>query len=251
MDLHVLRYRSVAAGSALGLVLGISLYGSVLILPQYVQGSLGYTATLSGELLVVRALAVLVLTPVAAMLAAGGRVDPRILVGAGFVLLGTSNAMLASITTAETPFWTFANALFVSGIGLALIFVPPTVGVLGSVPLKDVPAAAAFFNLSRQIGGSLAIAVLITILVRADVRHHADLAGAMTLSSPATSQFLGARGGPNDPKARATLDALVSSQSMVLAYADTSRATALITFALVPCVFFMRRPRKAVALAAR
>src|SRR6185437_16005850 len=77
VDLHVLRYREVAAGSLLGAALGVALYGTVLILPQYVQNSLGFTATLSGETILVRALAIAFLTPLAAILAMRGRVDTR------------------------------------------------------------------------------------------------------------------------------------------------------------------------------
>ena len=94
-----MRYRSVAAGSALGLALGVSLYGSVLVLPQYVQSSLGFTATMSGELLIMRAGAVMLFTPLAAALATRGKVDPRLFIACGFLLLGISNLMLASVTT--------------------------------------------------------------------------------------------------------------------------------------------------------
>ena len=148
------------------MVLGISLYGSVLILPQYVQGSLGFTATLSGELLVFRAAAVMIFTPISAILLSRGLVDTRWQVALGFTLLGISNFMLAAVTTTDSGFWTFFWPLVVSGIGLAQIFVPLTVTVVGGVQPRDIPAAAAFFNLARQMGGSVAIAALVTILSR-------------------------------------------------------------------------------------
>jgi MFS transporter, DHA2 family, multidrug resistance protein len=245
VDLHVLRYRSVAAGSVLGMVLGISLYGSVLILPQYVQNSLGFTATLSGELLVMRAGAVMLLTPLSAFLAMRSGVDTRLLIAAGFVLLGISNLMLANVTTTQTPFWAFFWPLAISGIGLSQIFVPLSISVLGSLPPKDIPGASAFFNLSRQIGGSVAIAVLVTILARSNAVHHAELASQMTLASPAVATYVAAHGGPGASGARAGLNALVTEQAAVLAYADTARVTAAITLALVPCVFLLRRPRRA------
>ncbi len=248
VDLHVLRYRSVAAGSILGLALGVSLYGSVLILPQYVQNSLGFTATLSGELLIMRAGAVMLLTPLAAALAARGKVDPRLFIACGFLLLGISNLMLASITTPQTQFWTFFWSLALSGLGLSQIFVPLSISVLGSVKPKDIPAASAFFNLSRQIGGSIAIALLITILVRADARHHTELASGVTLSSPPVAQYVQQHGGAQ--ASAGTLNTLVDQQSIVLAYADTARATAVLTLLLVPCVLLMRRPRPHAAPAA-
>jgi MFS transporter, DHA2 family, multidrug resistance protein len=245
VDLHVLRYRSVAAGSSLGLALGVSLYGSVLILPQYVQGSLGFTATMSGELLIMRAGAIMLFTPLAAALATRGKIDPRLFIACGFLLLGISNLMLANVTTTDTGFWTFFWSLAISGLGLAQIFVPLTISVLGSVGPKDIPAASAFFNLSRQIGGSIAIAVLITILVRSTEAHREQLSAAVTLRSPAVAQLVQRSG--SQAAATPTLRALVDQQALVLAYADTARATAAITFLLAPCVLLMRRPRSRTA----
>ena len=243
VDLHVLRYREVAAGSLLGAALGVALYGTVLILPQYVQNSLGFTATLSGETILVRALAIAVLTPVAAVLAMRGRIDARWQVFTGFVLLGISNWMLAQVTTLESSFWTFGAALIVSGIGLSQIFVPLSIAVLGSVPPKDVPAASAFFNLARQVGGSIATAVLVTVLVRGVTQHQAALGSEVTLHAQAVHQYLQARGGEHASGALIHLAQLVTQQAYVLSYADTSRLTAFITLLLAPLVVLMRRPR--------
>jgi DHA2 family multidrug resistance protein len=243
VDLHVLRYRQVAVGSLLGAVLGVSLYGSVLILPQYVQNSLGFTATLSGETILVRAAAIGLLTPLAAIIAMRGRIDPRWQVFIGFALLGISNWMLAAVTTSDTSFWTLTASLIVSGIGLSQIFVPLSIAVLGSVPPKDASAAAAFFNLARQVGGSIATAVLVTVLVRAVTHHQADLGSAVTLHAQATQQYLQANGGEHSLSALRNLANVVVQQAYILSYADTSRITAILTLMLAPLVILMRRPK--------
>ena len=240
VNLRVLKYRSVAVGSLLGLCLGISLYGSVLILPQFVQGSLGYTATLSGELLVMRAAAVMLLTPISARLSGNPAVDKRWMLGFGFTILGLSNFVLARYTTTDSGFWTFFLPLVLSGIGLSQIFVPLTMCVLSAVPLKDLASASAFFNLSRQIGGSVAIAVLVTILARQSAVHHEELTRNATMGRPAIVQLVQRDG---IASAGSTISRLLSNQSIVLAYADTARATALITLALAPLVLLLRRPR--------
>jgi len=245
VDLHILRYRSVAAGSVLGMVLGVSLYGSVLILPQYVQNSLGFTATLAGELLLLRAIAIAVLTPPTAMLAGKGKVDARIMIGSGFLVVGISNWILANMTTSDSSFWTFLLPLVVSGIGLSQIFVPLTVSVLASVPPKDVPAASAFFNLSRQIGGSIATAVLVTMLVRGAAYHTTALGSQITLQAPAVQNYLQTHGGAHNPLAVQNLFTLVSSQAQILSYADTARFTAIVSIALAPLAVILRRPRAA------
>jgi MFS transporter, DHA2 family, multidrug resistance protein len=249
VDLHVLRLRQVAVGSLLGGVLGISLYGSILVLPQYLQNSLNFTATLSGLTILVRAAAVMVFTPITAFLAGRGIVDVRISTGIGFILLAVSNWMLAGITTPQSQFGTFIACLIVSGIGLSQIFVPLSIAVLGGVPNKDVPSTSAFFNLSRQVGGSIATAVLVTLLVRGATTHQTDLAATQTLSSPQTAIYLQDNGGPRSAVALTNLENIVSGQALVLSYADTSRAVAIITLLLAPLVLLLNKPRLGGAIA--
>jgi DHA2 family multidrug resistance protein len=243
VDLHVLRLRQVAAGSILGAVLGISLYGSILVLPQYLQNSLGFTATLSGLTIFVRALAVMVFTPITAALASRGTIDPRINVALGFVLLGVSNWVLAGVTTPDSQFGSFILTLILSGIGLSQIFVPLSLAVIGGVPDREVPATSAFFNLSRQVGGSIATAVLVTLLVRGTTAHQTELAASINLHRAPTIAYLQANGGEHSTSALASLQSLVAGQALVLSYADTSRWTAIITIALAPLVLLLNKPR--------
>jgi DHA2 family multidrug resistance protein len=249
VDLSVLQNRTVAAGCILGVVLGISLYGSVLILPQFVQGSLGFTATLSGLVLFMRAGASGLFTPIAAMAAQRGKVDTRYLIFAGFFFLGISNLMLSRITTTDASYWTFFWPLVFSGIGLSGIFVPLSVTVLTSVAPRDIPAASAFFNLARQIGGSLAIAALVTMLARSQAAHHEQLASSITLGSQAVSRYVANNGGLTTAT-RGSLNSMVASQAAVLSFADTSRTVAIITLVLSPMAFLLRRPRVAGPVAA-
>ncbi len=243
VDLRILKMRQVASGSILGAVLGISLYGSIIILPQYLQNSLGFTATLSGTVLLFRAAGVISCTPITAFLAQRGIVDVRISAFFGFVLLGISNWMLASVTTPESQFGTFIAALFVSGVGLSQIFVPLSIAVLGGVPAEDVPATSAFFNVSRQIGGSVATAVLVTMLVRGFTIHQSALADMQALGHTPTSQFLQTRGGQYSKRALASLEGIVVSQAAVQSYADAARVVAIVTFVMAPLVLLLKKPR--------
>ncbi|HEY1681161.1 MAG TPA: DHA2 family efflux MFS transporter permease subunit [Candidatus Tumulicola sp.] len=243
VDLQVLRLRQVAAGSILGAVLGVSLYGSILVLPQYLQNSLGFTATLSGLTILVRAGAVMLFTPLTAALAGRGIVDVRISTAIGFVLLAVSNWMLAGVTTPESQFPTFIASLIISGIGLSQIFVPLSIAVLGGVPDKEVPATSAFFNLSRQIGGSVATAILVTILVRGFTVHQSELAGTQTLQHAPTAQYLQRHGQQVSKPALVALGGIVSSQAAVQSYADTSRWVAILTISLAPLVLLLNKPR--------
>ena len=248
VDLKVLRLRQVAAGSILGAVLGVSLYGSIIILPQYLINSLGFTATLSGATVMIRAGAVLLFTPLTAIITQRGLMDPRISAAIGFILLALSNWMLGSITTPESDFHALILPLIVSGIGLSQIFVPLSVAVIGSVPDKEVPATAAFFNLSRQIGGSVAAAILITLLVRGFTVHQTELASTQTLDRLPTARYVQLQGGLHNIASMDRLRILVSAQSAVQSYADTSRWVAVITIGLMPLVFLLKRPRIGVAI---
>ncbi len=243
VDLRILKMRQVASGSILGAVLGISLYGSIIVLPQYLQNSLGFTATLSGTVLLFRAGGVIACTPITAFLAQRGIVDVRISAFFGFILLGVSNWMLASVTTPESQFGTFIAALVVSGVGLSQIFVPLSIAVLGGVPAKDVPATSAFFNVSRQIGGSIATAVLVTMLVRGFTIHQSALADTQSLGHVPTSQFLQTRGGEYSVPALSGLEGLVISQAAIQSYADTARAVGIVTLIMAPLVVLLRKPR--------
>ncbi len=241
VDLRILRHRSVSAGAALGFCLGISLYGSILILPQYVQSQLHYTATLSGELLVFRAAFVMVLTPIAAALAQRGKLDPRVMIGTGFILLGVSQFMLFQVTTTTAGFWTFFWPLALSGMGLSQIFVPLTLAVLGSVKGREIASASAVFNLSRQLGGSAAIAALVTLLARQQAAHHDALAATAQMSRSAMKNYLDLGG------TLAHFNDLITAQAAVMSYGDAAIVTAVVTIAFVPLVLLMRRPPRASA----
>ncbi len=239
VDLHVLRFRQVAAGSVLGMVLGVSLYGSILILPQYLQNSLGFTATLSGLTICVRALAVMLFTIPTAIMTSRRLVDPRLSVAIGFILLGISNWMLAQVTAPQSDFAALVPPLVISGIAMSQIFVPLSVAVLGGVPNAYVPATSAFFNLSRQVGGSIAAAVLVTLLVHDFTSYQSALAAGVNLHHAAVAHFLQSA---DTLRGRLQLTDLVERQAAVLSYADTSRWVAIITVALAPLVVLLRRP---------
>ena len=243
VDLRVLRFRSVSAGSALGFTLGITLLGTLITLPQLAQGSLHFTATLAGQLLVLRALPVMLLSPLGASLAASGKIDPRLQIAGGFILIGISNLLLADVTTAQTDFWMFATSLVMSGIGLSQVFTPLSLTIFGSINPRDIPKAAAFFNLSRQLGGSIATAVLVTLLVRFQVAHQSGISASLNLSRPVVREYTQNSSGIVSREQRVQLEQLASGQAVVLSYADLSRIVGYLTLGLAPLAFLLNRPK--------
>jgi DHA2 family multidrug resistance protein len=250
VDLRIFRYPTVTAGCVLGLSLGITLLGTLVTLPQYAQGPLGFTATLAGALIAVRALPIMILTPLAARLSASGKIDPRLQIGIGYVLIAISNFLIARQTTPGSDFGSFALPLIIGGLGLSQVFVPLSIVVFGSVPPRDVPKASAMFNLARQLGGSLATALLITLLDRSAAAHQTRLAADITDRSAPVVAYLDARGGTDSPSALIGLTQIVSNQAQVLGYADTALACGIVTVALTPFVLLLRKPKHAAPMAA-
>lgn len=240
VDLRILRNPTVTAGSLLGACLGVSLLGSLITLPAFVQGQLGFTATLAGETILFRALAIMALMPLGTFLSR--KMNPVVQVAAGFTILGISNLWLAAITTTETSYWSFAGPLILSGAGLSQIFIPISVTVFGSVAMRDIPKASAMYNLMRQLGGSIATGILVTLIARQAAAHQTALSANVTLASPMVRAYAETRGGVDAPAVRAALGGLVVAQATTLAYADTARDVGLLTFAFIPLVLLLRRP---------
>lgn len=237
VDLRLFRYRTVWAGSVLAFVLGVAVFGSSYVLPQFTQLSLGFTPMLSGLLFLLRAIPVAICTPIAVALS--GRLDPRILLGAGFVTMGLGGFLQAGITTSQADFWDFALPLALTGIGAALMWIPLTIAVLSGTPARDGPSAAAFTNLAVQLGASIAVALLAVMLHNRETFQSSVIGGALTPASPAVQQFL-ARGG-----SLLQLAQLAYGQATVAAFADVQYAIGAIAFICIPLIFLLSRRKNA------
>lgn len=238
VDLRVLRFRGVSAGSAIAAVLGLALFGSVLIIPQYTQMLLGFTSFGSGLILTTRALATAFSLPLGVLLVR--KLDGRWQIGVGLALLGASSLMLAGVTTSNTPAAAMYPALIISGIALAQIFIPLQLAIFAGLGPQDVPKAAAFFNLSRQLGGGLATAILVTLLDHSAAAYRSELAAEANLASPSVA-VLERQRGPS--RSAQVLDSLVSRESQALAYGDVTYISGLITLVMTPLPLLLARPR--------
>jgi DHA2 family multidrug resistance protein len=236
VDLHVLRYRGVSAGSAIAAVLGLALFGSVLIIPQYTQVLLGFTPLGSGQILSLRAVAMIFALPIGVVLSK--RVDPRWQISAGIGLLGFSTLMFADATTSNTPAAALYPALILSGVALANIFLPLQLAMFAGLGPQDVPKAAAFFNLSRQLGGGLATAILVTLLDHTTAAHQNVLASSAVLASQPVAELVRTQGAM---QARQTLHALIGREAQALGYENVTRISAYITLVMIPLPLLLRR----------
>jgi DHA2 family multidrug resistance protein len=236
VDLRIFRNRSVWAGSILGFALGASVYGSSYVLPQFTQGVLGFTPTLSGMLFIFRAVPIGLVTPISVRLS--GKVDPRIMLGLGFAAVGLGSYLQATVTVPNAPFWDFVGPLMLTGVGSALLWVPLSVAVLGGTPARDGAKAGAFINLALQLGGSVSVAGLAVLLHGRETFHANVINGSLTLANPVVRDFLA-------HISLGTLAQLAEVQSTTVSFADVTYAIALIAFVCIPLILLMKRRKQA------
>lgn len=232
VDLRVLANRTVWAGTLLAIASGGVSLGSTYILPQYVQGSLGFTPTLSGLMFLFRAIPIALFTPLLVKIV--GKLDPRLMVGAAFAISGIAIAAMAWYTTSQSFVWTFAVPLALSGVGTAANFIPLSVAVLGGTSANDGPKASALINLGIQLGGSIAVAMLDVLLDKREAFHSTILGGQNTLHDAAVQAFLHGH-------SLQQLAALVYGQSTILSYADGSYVMGVVCLLCVPLVALMAK----------
>lgn len=256
VDLRVLRHRSLSAGSTYSFIVGIGLYGALFAIPIFAQQVLGYTPYQTGMLLLPGAIASAAMMPVIGQF--GGKVDARILIAIGSSVLITSLVALSHIsyqTSAEDLLW----PLILRGAGTVMIFLPVSIATFASVPRAEVSAASGFYNLTRQLGGSVGIAILTTVLAKRESFHRAILVEHLSANDPATQQRLATLAGGfmakgADPttahsQALAVLDRSVSVQSSVISFGDTFHIVAVLFVVSLGLLVFLGSGKGAKASA--
>lgn len=250
LDLHVLRDRSLAGGSAFAAVLGLALYGSIFALPIFVQQILGYDAETAGWILFPGAIGSAVALIIIARL--GSRFpDLRILVLVGGILLVVSMRMHAQFTTLsgrDDMLWPVALRGFATGC----MFVPLATSAVAGLHGRSMAQGTAIFNLTRQLGGSIGIAILANELTRRAAIHRASLVEHTAIGDPATEARLAAilhglqaRGMNLYVAQRQALDILngiIQRQATMLAFRDIFLLVGVIMLASLPLILLLRKP---------
>jgi DHA2 family multidrug resistance protein len=231
------KYRSVPIGLILAMGTSASFFGTTLVLPQFVQTVLGFSAFESGQLQLFRALPVFFLVPVVAGLAGTGRLDARIVISGGWLLTAISSFWLFTRMTSDSGFGHFVVPLLVGGAGSALLAVPLLIIIQGTTSAVDGPKASAFITLAFQLGGSVAGAVLVTIVDRRAAFHVDALASAITLGRAAI---------PDTPSRGWIIKtfALVAQQAQTMAFADTAFVVGAMAMVLILLVPLLKRQPK-------
>jgi DHA2 family multidrug resistance protein len=225
VDLRILKSRQLAVGVVFGMVLGICLYATVFVLPVYLQNIRHFTANQTGLVILPGAFASAF--TMAFMGRLQGKFDGRLSIAAGVGIFALAMWKHAHFTT-ESGFHDFFWPLIFRGVGLGLIFVPLTNLALADLPMSKIPNGTGLFNLMRQLGGSVGIALSATLVQRFTAIHRGDLMAAVTPYAEATRERLAqitnaliARGDVPaiaQTKAIGFLNGIVTQQAMMLSF---------------------------------
>ncbi len=252
LDVRLLR-GSFAFANLLMLMMGINLYGAVVLLPQYTQVLLGYSAQQAGLVLSPGGLVVIVLLPFVGRWLAKG--DARVLVSFGFVATGTALFYVASQLDMQVDFATLIELRMIQSVGLAFTFVPIQTLSYAGIPPQKFNQVSGMVNLSRNLGGDIGIAFVTTMIARRAQVHQAILSAHTTTYSPEyvaraaaiarAFQHAGSTSFEATKQATAAMYRLLIQQATELAYLDALRALALSAVLVAPLAWLTQRPTEA------
>ncbi len=248
VDFRVLRHRDLAVGCALGVLIGLGLYGSVFLFPLYTQSLLGWTAWDSGLAILPSSLTTAVMMAFVGRLV--WRVGPRLLFVTGMGVMMVALWQMSGWTL-QCGFDQILGPQVLRGMAMGLLFVPLSTATLRSLPTPEVAQGAGLYNLFRQLGGSLGIAVLATLLERRAAVHGTELAAGLTSYRPAAGLALAeiserARAAGLDAEsarqlAAAAVARLAGLEAQLEAFSDAYAAIWLLFALMLPVAWMMRR----------
>ena len=258
VDLRVLRHRSMIGGSLYSGILGMGIYGIMFAIPVFVQDYLHYTATQSGVLQVPGALC----SAVTMMLYGRflSKYDPRLMIAIGALMTAYTGYLLMGLnpdTGAHTIFW----PLIFRAVGSVMMFMPLSLAALGPLPRSEVAAGSGIYSLSRQMGSSIGIALITTMVTRRMAEHRAVLVSHVTeYRQPVldrlqtmTAGFSHLNGDYEAARHRAMgmIDRIVNGNSALIAYSDIFSYVVVMFILSLPLLFLLGgKPNKAAQEAA-
>jgi MFS transporter, DHA2 family, multidrug resistance protein len=251
VDLRILRSRNFATGLMLMTVIGVILYGTTAELPLFLQTLMGYPALQSGYTMSPRGVAAFITTFIVGRLV--GRVRLRVLLIIGFSLLSLSAFWLSDINL-QVSMASVVLPTVLNGVAISFIFVPLTTATMSQLRQREMGSATGLYNLMLNLGGSVGIALVTTLVQRGAQVHQALMVGHLTPTDPVFRQELGAAqhalAHQTDPvtamhQAYALIYATLNSQAYLWAFVDTFRVFGFLVLCCLPLILLFRRVRQA------
>jgi MFS transporter, DHA2 family, multidrug resistance protein len=234
------RDRNFTAGTLFVAIVGLTYYASLALQPPYLQNLMNYPIVTAGLVLGPRGVGTM-----AAMMIVGrlvGRVDTRLLLALGLALTAWCFYAMTGWTP-DVSQMTIIVVGVVQGIGLGFLFVPLSAVSLGTLSADRQAEGAGLYNLSRNIGSSIGISVVNSLLTTNTQVNHADIAQHVTavnraFEDPTVAQFWN----PVTAAGRAALDAVVTQQAQIIAYIDDYKLLMIATLVVVPLLVVFKKP---------
>jgi DHA2 family multidrug resistance protein len=256
VDLRLFKDRTFLMGNVMLFTVGFALYSSTVLLPQFCQELMGYTAKEAGMVISPGGVVIMLMMPFIGYLVT--HYDARKIIGFGFFVVGVSLFYMMNFNL-NVDFRTMMWARILQSAGVAFLFVPINTAAYANVPREKGNAASGLINLSRNIGGSVGISFVTTMLARRQQFHQVALSEQMNPYNPhftATVHGLAhsfAASGANTvaatKQAYAVLSLMMSQQANLLAYIDNFWLLGLSMFLLVPLTFLMKKSKPGGAIA--
>lgn len=242
IDFSLFKDRSFSAANAAMMGFGLAMYGTISILPLFVQGLLGYGVLDAGYLFIPRGLAAGV-----TMILTGAillkHVDPRVLVAVGLTMTGLGNLAMGWLNL-NASFWQLAIPGMISGVGMGLFFVPMSTVAFQNIGADKQDEASGIYGVIRSIGSSMGIAVVGWQVATRIQFHWTALSEHMTPYSANAIAYLAPLGVTPDSAAGASyLTGQIAAQAQMLAFQDVFLLTGWAAFAMLPVVLLMQRPK--------
>jgi MFS transporter, DHA2 family, multidrug resistance protein len=249
VDLRVFKIRSYAVGVFLMTVVGFVLYGSLVLLPIMLQTLFGYPSLQAGIAMAPRGMGAFVMMPITGMMT--GKFDARKLLTVGLVIGGVTLLWL-SLINLQAGYWDIFWPQIIQGVGMSLLFVPLTTVSMDPIPREKMGNATSLFNLMRNIGGSIGIALTGTLIARHTRAVTGSLGEHVNIYDPETQRmFLQMRSGfiasgadmvTATNRTYAALFGMISRQAAMVSFVGVFELLGFIFLALIPLVLLMKRP---------
>ncbi len=252
---RLMRSPTFSAGIVLATMMGFVLYGSLVLLPLFMQTLLGWTATTAGIWNSPRGIGTAVCMPLVGYLLGRGWDGRWMLVFgftvAGFGFFGYSHMSLQSGT------WDIFWYQITQGVGMAFLFVPLTTLTMSPIPKQETGYGTSIYNTMRNIGSSIGVSFVTTLVARRSQFHQSVLSGNLSASSPVDRQTLARlvtllQHNGFDPASAARgangqVYQMLQQQASLLSYMDAFRLMGILFLAIIPLILFMRKPDHARA----
>ncbi|MFP5210633.1 MAG: DHA2 family efflux MFS transporter permease subunit [Acidobacteriota bacterium] len=250
IDLSLYRSRNFSMTQLVMLVIGASLYATTVMIPQFLQEIMGYTATEAGMVLSLGGLVLIFMLPIVGFI--GQKVDPRAMICFGFAWVSFGIWRISSLDL-SISFWDAASWRVIMVIGMPFLFVPISVMSYVGVPQEKNNEVSGLTALARNIGGSIGISFISTMLVRRAQVHQNYLAAHVYPGSANYRMLYAGVDGMLHTKGYSPAGAVSGSmahtytmmvkQADMLAYIDTIHALVILTVCLIPIGYLMKKPR--------